>query len=172
MPLQLRLQISRIEAHVRDAGPGRGAGKLAGQEEIADFALPIVERDASVLWSAVVGQIDAVGLRRDDIDGRGAGPGDADAAFGGGSGRLHEDGLQKSIQQVGSEAVGAELEVVAVGVCAAFGREHDLCGVPRFRQPRFKYKCSLSGREPDVPRHYSRVRLAVALGRGKLRRPA
>ena len=142
MPLQLRLQISGIEARVRDAGPGRGPGKFARQEEIADFALPVVERDTLILWSAVVGQLDAVGLGRDDVDGRGAGPGDADAAFGRGGGRFYEDGLKKSIQQVRSEAIGAELEFVAVGVCAAFRREHDLCGVPRSRQQRSNYKCS------------------------------
>ena len=97
MPLQLRLQIARVEARVRDAGPGRGAGTLARQEQIADFALPVVEPDAFVLGSAVVGQRDAVGRGRDEVDGRGAGPGDADAAFGGRGGRFHEDGLEESI---------------------------------------------------------------------------
>ena len=40
-----------------------------------------------------------------------------------------------------SEAIGADLELVAMGVCAAFGREHDLC-VPRFRQRRCKHRGS------------------------------
>lgn len=111
---------------MRDAGPRRGPSELARQEQIADFALAIVELDAFVLWSAVNGQLDAVWHGRDDIDGRGAGPGDADTAFGGRGSRFHEDGLEESIQQMRSEAIGAHLELVAVGVCAAFGREHDL----------------------------------------------
>ena len=126
MPLQLRLEITRVKARVRDASPRRGPGELARQEQIADFALAVVELRAFVLWSAVVGQLDAVGRGRDDIDRRGAGPGDADAASGGRGGRFREDGLKESVQQMGSEAIGAHLEFVAVGVCAAFGREHDL----------------------------------------------
>ena len=40
-----------------------------------------------------------------------------------------------------SKAVGADLEFVAMGVCAAFGREHDLC-MPRLRQQRWEHKGS------------------------------
>ena len=97
MPLQLRLQIPGIEARVRDAGLRRGPGKLARQEQIADFALPVVEPRAFVLWSAVIGQLYTVGLGREEIYRRGAGPGDADTAFGGRGGRFREDGLKKSI---------------------------------------------------------------------------
>ena len=82
---------------MRDAGLRRGPGRLARQEQIADFALPVVEPHAFVLWSAVVGQIYTVGLGREEIYRRGAGPGDADTAFGGGGGRFHEDGLKESI---------------------------------------------------------------------------
>ena len=150
MPLQLRLQISRVKARVRDAGPWRGLGELARQEQITDFALAVVELHAFVLWSTVVGQLDAVGRGRDDIDRRGAGPGDADTSSWGRGGRSREDGLKKSVQQMGSEAIGAHLEFVAVGVCAAFGREHDLC-VPRFRQWRCKHKGSYLGAGVTYP---------------------
>lgn len=67
MPLQLRLQIPRIEARVRDAGLRRGPGKFARQKQITDFALPVVEQHAFVLWSAVIGQLYAVRPGRDDI---------------------------------------------------------------------------------------------------------
>ena len=97
VPLQLRLQIPGVKARVRDASLRRGPGKLARQEQITGFALPVVEPDASVFWASVIGQFYTGGPRRDEIYRRGAGPDDPDTAFRGGGGRFHEDGLKKSI---------------------------------------------------------------------------
>ena len=57
---------------------------------------------------------------------------------------------------MGSEAVGAELEVVAVGVGAAFGREHYLCGTVLIVSGDWDAKARIHvwGLAGDVRRHY------------------
>ena len=97
VPLQLRLQIARVEARVRDASLRRGPSKLARQKQITDFALAVVERHAFFFFDSVISEIYTVGLGRDEIYRRGAGPSDADTAFGGGGSGFHEDGLKQSI---------------------------------------------------------------------------
>ena len=127
MPLQVRPQITRIKARVRDASLRRRPSELAREEQITDFALSVVVLHAFVLWFAVIGELHAVGPGRHDVQRHGAGPRDADGAFGGRSGRCDEDGLEEFVQQTRSEAIGADLEFVTMSVCATFGRKHDLC---------------------------------------------
>ena len=126
MPLQFSLQIAGIKAGVCNASLRRGPSKFARQEQVAHFTLPVIELHACVIWSAVTGQIHTVGLRREEIQRRGARPGDADTTLGRGGGSLHEYRLEEFVQQTGSEAIGADLELVAMSVHSAFGREHDL----------------------------------------------
>lgn len=109
-----------------DARLGRRPGALARQEDVPDLGLAVVELHALVRGAAFLVEDHPLWPRAGDMHGDRGGPRDADGCRRGGGSRLCQEGEEEPVEQEVAEAVGTDVELVALGVDAALGRMHDL----------------------------------------------
>lgn len=115
MPVQLGAQVARVVGDADDAGvAAEAAGELGGEEEVAGLALGVVDGAVGVVDRALLLVVPRHAVLGREVDGDGRGPRHAHAVGRGDGGGLLEDGEEQLREEVGPEAVGADLELVAL----------------------------------------------------------